>query len=198
MSWLFYQILLVKEFIIETGIAGCVLMTGFLLLAVRGKRGFRHYGIQAFFFHRNVGEMLFLSCAILQLMMVLSCVLCGVTLERIHLLILAVLCVIRFLSVPELGILTGDILHTGLLITAMLAGNMLNGYLRQSSHDIWFSLMYWFLNIFIIEYAVYYFMRSIQLLAGEQGRVHRAQDRLLRILSRPSRNKVRKHARSGE
>lgn len=190
MSYLFYQILLVKEFIIGTGIAGIVMMVGFLLLAVRGKRGFKHYGLQALFFRRNGGEMLFLSCAVLQFVMVVSCVLCGVSLERIHLLILALLCLVRFLAVPELGILFGDMLHMVLLTVALLAGNLLSGYIRQSSQDVWFLTMYWLLNIFIVEYAVYYFMRSIQLLAGEKDRIRKAQARLMSVLRRKSKKET--------
>jgi len=197
MSYLFYQVLLVKEFMIGTGIAGIMMMIGALLLAVRGKRGFKHYGIQALFFRRNAGEMLFLSCAVLQFVMVISCIVCKVPLERIHLLILAVLCVIRFMTVPEAGVLFGDMLHMGLLVIALFAGNLLDGYIQQSSKDVWFMMMYWLLNIFIAEYAIYYFMRSVQLLAGEKDRIRKAQSRLFAVLDWRSRKKQEsEHAES--
>lgn len=198
MSYLFYQVLLVKEFIIGAGAAGVCMTVGFLLLAARGKRGFKHYGVQALFFRRNTGEMLFLSCAVLQFVMVISCIVCRVPLERIHLLILAALCAVRFLAAPEAGIFWGDMLHMGLLVIALLAGNLLDGYIRQSSQDIWFLLMYWFLNIFIAEYAVYYFIRSIQLLAGEKNRIRKAQNRLWSVWKWRGRKKQEsEHAESG-
>lgn len=166
MSMLTYQILKLKEFILTAGIMGVFLMLAFLVMAVRPKRGMAHYGVQAFFLNRSNKEILYLSASFLQLAFAVSCLICRNELSTAHLMAAGLLCVLKAAAVPSVVSVLSDILYSVFLVLALLASNLLHGFLQQSAGDAWLLVIYWLIQIFILEYAVYDCLHSTQVLLG--------------------------------
>lgn len=166
MGMLTYQILKLKEFILTAGVMGLFLMLAFLVMAVRPKRGMAHYGFQAFFLNRSRKETLYLSASFLQLAFAVSCLVCRTELATAHLAAAGALCLIKAAALPSAVSILSDILYSVFLVLALLASGLLDGFLRQTSGDPWLLAVYWLLQIFILEYAVYECAHSLQVLLG--------------------------------
>lgn len=162
MNYLIYQILKLKEFLIASGITGLVLMVVFLLWAVRPKRGLMWYGGQAFFFRQGVRDILYLSGAGLQLIFAVSSLLGKVSIDRIHIVLLAAIGFLKLLVHPQIIWTIADIGYSMLLLVLLLVNNMLAGFIWQTRADMWARTMYYLLCIFIMEFAVYYFFKQLQ------------------------------------
>ena len=168
MSFLIYQILQLKEFMLTACILGAFTMLFFLVLAARPKRGPADYGIQAFFLHRTWRETVYMSCSILQGAFALSCLVCRTQLSTAHLLLAGSLCVVKAVMLPNAVSFLTDVLYTSFLIAALLAANLLAGFMQQVSSDIWLRAVYWLLQIFILEYALYDCVHSFQVMLGKE------------------------------
>lgn len=171
MSYLIYQILKLKEFLMASGAAGIVMMTGFLLLAARPKKGMKQYGWQAMFFALNVRDIWYLAVISLQLLFAWSSVAGQVSIERIHIMVLAALCLMKILLRPGVVRAVTDMGCTGLLAAMLLVDNLLAGFIKQAGRDWWIRAMHVLLCVFIAEFALYYFFRGVQQLlrAKERG-----------------------------
>lgn len=169
MSFLSYQVLALKEFILTAGIMGAVLTVLFLALAVRPKHGAAHYGIQAMFFRQTWKETLYLAADVLQLAFAASCLLCRTELQTAHILAAGTLCLIKLAVLPHLISFLTDALYTAFLILTLLASSLLRGFMGQASFDPWLMAVYWMLQVFILEYALYDFLHSFQVLLGRES-----------------------------
>lgn len=167
MSYLVYQILKMKDFLIWAGLAGLVLMIVFLLWAVRPKRGPSHYGAQAFFFRRRAWDIVYLNGTILQLLFVLSSVFGQVTIERVHLYLAASFCIIKLMGKPAWVPVLWDVGYTIFMPAVLLVCNLFAGFMGQTGTDFWILSMYGLLNLFSIELSVYYFLKCIQHMTAE-------------------------------
>ena len=168
MSFLIYQIVKLKSFIITASVLGILLMLTGLVLAVRPKRGLGDYGMQAFFLHRDYKECLYLSCTLLQLAFAVSCLVSGTELSTIHLLLIGALCIGKAAAFPSPISFVTDVLYSVFLVFVLLASNLLHGYLQQISGDAGLLVVYWLLKIFILEYALYDSLHSVQVMLGRK------------------------------
>lgn len=170
MSYLIYQTAKLKEFIVASGIAGVIIMTGFLLMAVRPKRGMRQYGWQALFFSMGIRDIGYMAVITLQFLFAFSSVAGQVSIDRIHVVLAAALCILRILLKPGMvGIFT-DMGSTALILIMLLADNLLAGFLKQTVRDWGIRGMHMLLCIFIVEFAMYYFFRGLWQLLKAKGR----------------------------
>ena len=169
MSFLTYQVLALKEFILTAGIMAAVLMVLFLAMAVRPKRGAAHYGIQALFFRQTWKESAYLAADVLQLAFAVSCLVCRTELQTVHILTAGALCLVKLAALPHALSFLSDLLYTAFLILTLLASSLLRGFMGQASFDPWLMAVYWMLQIFILEYAVYDFLHSFQMLLGKDS-----------------------------
>lgn len=177
MSYLIYQILKLREFLIAGCLSGLVMMIVFLLWAVRPKRGIAQYGWQAFFFQRDVRDILYLNGAVMQLIFAVTSVAGKVSIDRIHIVLLVVVCLFKFLMKPQILWTAVDMGYSGLLLLLLLVNNMLAGFIWQTRTDRWARTMYFLLCIFIVELAVYYFFKQLQhLLEKTEKRERRKQN----------------------
>lgn len=173
MSYLIYQILKLKEFLITVCLAGLVMMIVFLLWAVRPKRGIVQYGWQAFFFRQGGRDILYLNGVVMQLIFAVTSVIGKVSIDRIHIVLLAAICLLKFVSKPQVFWAAADICYSGLLFLLLLVNNMLAGFIWQTRTDQWARTMYLLLCIFIVELAVYYFFKQLQHLLEKKERQKR-------------------------
>ena len=172
MSYLIYQIVKLEAFLIAAGLAGIVMVTGFLLLAVRPKRGIKQYGWQALFFSMGLRDIWYMAVLVLQLLFAWSSVAAQVSIDRIHVVLLAVLCVLKILLRPGLASAFTDVGSNVLMIVMLLADNLLAGFMKQAVRDWGIRGMHILLCVFIVEFALYCFFRGLwQLLKakGEDG-----------------------------
>lgn len=177
MSYLIYQILKLKEFLLASGLAGMVMMILFLLWAVRPKRGIAQYGGQGFFFGQGLRDILYVNGAVLQLIFVLSSLLGKVSVDRVHIVLLAALCLLKLLAKPQIIWMIADAGYSVLLLLLLLVSSMLDGFIWQSSADIWARMMYYLLCIFIAELSIYYFFKQLQnLLTKQSGKKRKESD----------------------
>lgn len=177
MNYLIYQILKIKEFLMAGCLVSLVMMIVFLLWAVRPKRGISQYGWQAFFFRQGFKNMLYLNGCILQLLFAVTSVVWGVSMNQIHMVLLAAISVLKLLARPNLFWAAADAGYGGLLFVLLLVSNMLSGFIWQSRTDVWARVMYYLLSVFIIELAVYYFFKQLQHLLEERwNRIRRKSD----------------------
>ena len=168
MSFLSYQILQLKDFILCSLGLGFVLMLSFLVMAVRPKRGPAQYGIQAFFLNRSNKECIYLSCSFLQLSFAVSCLICRTELTSAHLMLAGALCVVKLCMLPSLLSFAADALYSVFLVFSLLAAGLLEGYLQQGAFDAGLLAVNLLLRIFILEYAVYDMLHSIQVMLGKE------------------------------
>lgn len=187
MSYLIYQILKLKEFLMAAGVAGIVMMTGFLLLAARPKKGMKQYGWQAMFFSLNVRDIWYLAVIVMQLLFAWSSVAWQVTIERIHITVLAALCLMKILLCPGLVSAVTDMGSAVLLAAMLLVDNLLTGFMKQAGRDWWIGAMHILLCVFIAEFALYYFFRGVQQLLRAKGK-----DGVLLGIRWPAGNRRRK------
>lgn len=169
MGFLSYQVLALKEFILTAGIMGAVLMVLFLTLAVRPKHGAADYGIQAMFFRQTQKESLYLAADALQLAFAVSCLVCRTELQTVHILAACGLCLVKLAALPHMISFLTDLLYTVFLILTLMASSLLRGFMAQASFDPWLMAVYWMLQIFILEYALYDFLHSFQVLLGRES-----------------------------
>lgn len=170
MSYLIYQTAKLKEFMAASGMAGIIIMTGFLLMAVRPKRGMKQYGWQALFFSMSIRDIWYMAVIILQFLFAFSSVAAQVSIDRIHVVLAVVLCILRIILKPGIaGILT-DMGSAALILIMLLADNLLAGFLKQSVRDWGIRGMHMLLCIFIVEFALYYFFRGLWQLLKAKGR----------------------------
>jgi len=162
MSYLIYQVLKLKEFLLAAGVSGILMMAAFLFAAARPKQGMKEYGWQALFFSVKGKDMVYLAVLMLQVLFAVSAVLGQVTVERIHLLVLAALCLLRILLLPGAVSAVADAGSAVLTAAMLMADNLLAGFLRQAGRDWWITVMHVFLCIFIVEFALYSFFRGLQ------------------------------------
>lgn len=162
MSYLIYQILKLKEFLMAAGLTGLVMMTVFLLWAVRPKKGVIHYKGQGFFFQQGMGDILYLNSAALQLIFAVSSLVGRVSIDRVHIVLLAAICLMKAAAKPRIVWIAADTGYSVLLVILLLVNNMLAGFIWQTRADMWARMMYYLLCIFILEFAVYYFFKQLQ------------------------------------
>ncbi len=162
MSYVIYQVLKLKEFLLLTGISGIAMMAVFLFAAARPKSGMKDYRWQALFFTLRGKDVWYLSVLVLQALFALSAVLGQVTVERIHLLVLAALCILRILLLPGVVSAAADAGSAALTAVMLMADNLLAGFLRQAGRDWWITVMHVLLCMFIVEFALYSFFRGLQ------------------------------------
>ena len=170
MNYLIYQILKLREFLLASGLAGMIMMILFLLWAVRPKKGIVQYGGQGLFFGQRMRDILYINGAALQLIFALSSLVGKVSIDRIHMVLLAAVCLLKLLAKPQILWMIADAGYSMLLLALLLVGNMLDGFIWQTRADMWARMMYYLLCIFIAEFSVYYFFKQLQNLLNKQQR----------------------------
>ncbi|MCD8078468.1 MAG: hypothetical protein LUE63_08890 [Lachnospiraceae bacterium] len=169
MSYLIYQILKLRAFLLGTGVAGLLLMIVFLIWAVRPKRGPMHYGLQSFFFHLTLRDTVYLSSTLLQLLFALSMVTSRATVERIHLYMIVGFCLVKFVTRPGIPSLALDAVYSVLLTVLLLVCNLFGGFLNQSEADLILVCMYGLLMLLTVEFSIWYFVRCLRVLTKERA-----------------------------
>ena len=55
-----------------------------------------------------------------------------------------------------------DLLNSILIFVALLVGNVLSGYLRETRFDLYVAVILGFLGIFLIVYSAYFLLKDME------------------------------------
>ena len=138
-------IVLFKNFILLTLAAGIIGS----LLAVIGTRKFswngRARGVYGFLINRSDREAV-----------------CFAEMELPHLVFLFLLAVAKAVAGGGGRVFLRDLLNSILIFVALLVGNVLSGYLRETRFDLYVAVILGFLGIFLIVYSAYFLLKDME------------------------------------
>ena len=96
------------------------------------------------------------------MLLVLSSVICRVEMELPHLVFLFLLAVAKAVAGGGGRVFLRDLLNSILIFVALLVGNVLSGYLRETRFDLYVAVILGFLGIFLIVYSAYFLLKDME------------------------------------
>lgn len=114
-------------------------------------------------------DMLWLCVAMLRCFFIMSTVVFGVELETVHICFFVLLCIAyNLLHLRVMGLLF-DLLNSSIEFAALLAGNVLIGFLHEVRFDWQTMIVYVLLGLFIAVYATYFLLRDVSKLLQRES-----------------------------
>lgn len=176
-NYVLYPVLELQSFIIVS----IVVLALFTLLTFyfmgRKKSGIKDFGMQALFFGLKRREQLLLVLHISQLCFVGSVLFFRPPAEAVQLVVLAFLCLLRgILEISPAGLLR-EVLYGGMMGTAMAVSNLLRDYMRETGVEFYMAVIWGLLCLFILQYSVYYFLKSLERMLQRHEKAGRERGR---------------------
>ena len=176
-NYVLYPILEMKGYIIITVAILFLLTLSALYTMGRRKRGMKAFGWQALLLGRTKIELVWMSLGISQIAFVLSMVFFFVPMGTVQLAALILLCGAKGLLTLSPGRIMGEAVFGGLTGTALMAGNLLIDYMKDTGMDIYILLIWALLSLFVIQYSFYFFIKGLERMLQQH---ERAKQRKLR------------------
>lgn len=133
-------------------------------------RRMKYYGVFSGLTAAGTAKLAFLAA---RLLFILSSALFCVRMDGAHLLLLALLWAGCGLILPEPAALAGDFVNTAAVGGALAVENLLASYLREVHFEWGILVVTGLLALFIIQYALYFFLRGVGRLSAQQLRMGR-------------------------
>jgi len=178
-NYILYPVLELRDYILAT-LAVLVALTLYVLFLMgRRRRGLGSFGWQGVFVGRTRRELMSMAIGISEMTFVVSMLLSQRSVGIVHLAALFVLCLSRGLLSLSPQALFGELVFGGLTAGGLMAANLLSDYISSAGTDWYMALVWGFLCLFLLQYSVYYFIKSLErmLRQHEKNRErHRADD----------------------
>lgn len=158
-----------KWLIVFTLAAGLLLAMLGLLLCKNVSWAQKRIKFLGLFINLNTREILWLCIAVLRCFFVVSTVAFAVEIETVHICFFVFLCIAyNILYFRVVGLLF-DLFNSTIEFVALLAGNVLIGFLHEVRFDWQTMTVYVLLALFIAVYATYFLLRDISRLLQRES-----------------------------
>ena len=143
-NYFLYPVLELQSFILLS--VGCLFLGTLLCFYFMGrkKKGIRDFTSQAVFFVLSGREQLWITLHISQIM------------------VLGAFCLGRGILEFAPGSLIRELVYGVLMGTALGVCNLLKDYMRETGVEFYIALIWGLLCLFILQYSVYYFLKSLE------------------------------------
>ena len=175
-NYILYPIVELKGFIVLTVVFLFLLTVLVLYFMGRKKAGLQAFRWQAVFLGRTKRQVLWMSLGISQVVIVLSMVCFFVPMGTVQIAALALLCVSKGILGLSVTGFAGELVFGGLTGAALMAGNLLMDYMRETGVDIYILLVWAMLSLFVIQYGVYFFIKGLERMLQQHERAKQRQE----------------------
>ena len=133
----------------------------FLWKLIRRKPTIARYGVLGLFYGRKRAELVYLFSSYSYCIYVISCVLSSREMNVVHLTALSVLLLVRIFCMFQPADALTTLLNGVLAVGALLACSMLADFMSQTSADGWVVAMYVLMDLLVINYHIYFFIKDV-------------------------------------
>ncbi len=175
-NYILYPIVELKGFIILSVIFLFFCTALVLFFMGRAKAGMEAFRWQALFLGRTRREIIWMSMGISQIAFVVSTVCFFVPMGTVQITALALLCVMKGILGLSLGGFIGELVFGGLTGTALMAGNLLMDYMKETGVDVYILLIWAMLSLFVIQYGIYFFIKGLERMLQQHERAKQRQE----------------------
>ena len=169
-NYLLYPIVELKGYIILT-VAVLFLLTVIVIYMMgKHKSGLGKFGFQSILFNRTTREILWMSLGLSQVTLVFSIIIFFVPVGTVQITALALLCVGKGLLGLSFTGAVGELVFGGLTGTALMAGNLLMDYMKETGADLYILLIWGLLSLFVMQYVVYFFIKGMERMLRQHER----------------------------
>lgn len=176
-NYILYPILELKGYIVITVIFLFLLTLLVLYLMARKKSGMEAFEWQALFLGRTRREIVWIALGISQVTFVLASVFFFVPMGTVQFAALAFLCAAKGILGLSPGSIPGEAVFGGLTAAALMAGNLLIDYMKETGMDLYILLIWAMLCLFVIQYSFYYFIKGLERMLQQHERAKRRKQR---------------------
>jgi hypothetical protein len=131
----------------------------------------RHLMVMTLFFNMPAQYMVYLAANYIQLMFVLSSLMFSVSMQLSHLVLLLLLGIIQAFAIGEIGESIRSFVGSALIYVAFLLVDLLKSYIFDMRFDLRIAIVCGLMYVFLILYALYFFINSIKCLASREDRM---------------------------
>lgn len=171
--YLLYSVTELRYFI--TAVIGILfVLTGFVFYWMAGKKtGLGEFGIQSLFFFLTGRELVWLAAGICQLVYLAVTLFFPVSIGVVQLTALAFLCTLRALLELKPAAVWGEALYGVMMGVSLLASGLLKDYMEETGAEPYIAAIWGLLALFMVQYGLYYFLKSLERLLRARGMVKR-------------------------
>ncbi|MCI8382580.1 MAG: hypothetical protein HFI07_12475 [Lachnospiraceae bacterium] len=161
-NYFLYPVLELQSFILLS--VGCLFLGTFLCFYFMGrkKKGIRDFTSQAVFFVLSGREQLWFTLHISQICFIAAVVFFRAPAQLIQIMVLGAFCLGRGILEFAPGSLIRELVYGVLMGTALGVCNLLKDYMRETGVEFYIALIWGLLCLFILQYSVYYFLKSLE------------------------------------
>ncbi len=175
-NYILYPIVELKGFIIFSVIFLFFGTAMVLYFMGRAKAGMEAFRWQALFLGRTRREIIWMCLGISQIALVVSTICFFVPMGIVQITALALLCATKGFLGLSLGGFMGELLFGGLTGTALMAGNLLMDYMKETGVDVYILLIWAMLSLFVIQYGIYFFIKGLERMLQRHERAKKRQE----------------------
>jgi hypothetical protein len=129
----------------------------------------RHLMVMTLFFQMKPRHMVYLAANYIQMMFVFSMMLFATDVQLSHLVLLVILGVVQAVAIAQPAESVRSLIGCILLYVAFLIVDLLKTYIFEMRFDWRIACVCAMLYVFLILYALYFFINSIKCLAARAG-----------------------------
>ena len=175
-NFILYPIVELKGFIIFSVIVLFFSTVMVLFFMGRTKAGMEAFRWQALFLGRTRREIVWMCLGISQISLVVSTVCFFVPMGIVQIAALGLLCVVKGILGLSPGGFFGELVFGGLTGTALMAGNLLMDYMKETGVDVYILLIWAMLSLFVIQYGIYFFIKGLERMLQQHERARKRQE----------------------
>lgn len=174
-NYILYPVLELKGYIFST--VALLFVLTMAVVFVMGKKGknLEEFQWHRVFLGRTKTELLYMALGISQICYVFSAVFSFSSIGIVQIAALLILCAVRAALLRSPGGAAGEMFFCGMEGIGLLAGNLLADYMRETGMDTYIFLIWLLLSLFLMQYSLYYFMKSLERMLRRHGRTGKIQ-----------------------
>lgn len=169
-NYILYPIVELRGYIILTVMVLFLLTLLVFYMMGKKKSGLGRFGLQSILFNRTRREVLWMCLGISQVTLIFSVIVFFVPVGTVQITALAFLCVGKGLLGLSFPGLVGELVFGGLTGTALMTGNLLMDYMKETGTDMYILLIWGLLSLFVMQYAVYFFIKGMERMLRQHER----------------------------
>lgn len=176
-NYFLYPVLELQSFIL-LGVGSLFLSALFCFYFMgKKKKGIREFAPQAVFFVLSGREQFLFTLHISQICFVAAAVFFRAPAQIIQIAALGIFCAARGLLELTPGSLIREAVYGAMMGTALAVCSLLRDYMRETGVEIYIALIWGLLCLFILQYSVYYFLKSLERMLQRHEKADRRRKR---------------------